>query len=423
MQETNCTNPDLQIPKLVLMTNYMDITHDQTGNYPTLAADPTCAIALAALHSDWDYFYNGYLIPLNEQVDSFPRIAAAAGLGVPTYAIPETQSDFYLHGYCAGHPTGTRWVNDIADSQLALGIGKSGESATGHPNDAGEAGYKAQIYAAIVEYNPPVTTAIATTADGASYTFGTWTNQDVDITFSSTNAIKEAGVGPTFYTLDKTNCFSLAGDANCKEYTDPVAVSDSGQHTLTYFGTNASGNPEETHNAQVLIDRNPPLSMDPGTQTVRPLQSATYNVTLGHVGWDTQTVNLSCTTDDPHATCTINPSSIAVDQTTTVTAVVNTAPAITSSAAASPAPPQSPMGLPVLRALLALATALFLAATGLAVRRRRWARVSSFAAFAVLFGVLCAGCGQTASTKTYTVTVTGVSGNSTNTASSTLVMQ
>ena len=426
MQDTNCADPQAQIPKLVLITEYMDITHDQTGNYPSVAADPTCDFALAALAGDWQFFYEGYLIPLNQQVSKFPMLAATAGLAVPTYAVTGMQDDFFLHGYCAGHPSGERWINDIADSEAAIGLGVAGGAGTGHPDDAGEADYKSHIYNAIVAYNPPVTTAIATTADGAAYTFGAWTNQDVDISLSSINAIKESGVGSARYAVDNANCFSPGGTGagNCTEYTGPITVSSSGQHTVAFFGTNAAGNPEESHSARVLIDKSPPLSMNPGTQTIDRRQIASYTVAIGHAGWENQTVNLSCETGDARETCTMSPPTVTLNQ-----ASANTAVAVVTREArgmavkpGAPAQPIRLQGREALRALLALATGLFVASAALALWRRRWAQVSGFAALAVVLGALCVGCGAP-SPKTYTVTVTGVSGDTTNTASSILIVK
>ncbi len=100
----------------------------------------------------------------------------------------------------------------------------------------------------------------------------------------------------------------------------------------------------------------------------------------------------------------------------TARAFVVTALGVTLAAPGDPSAPVGPRAaidaLGVLRALLALATGLFLAAAGWAVRRRRWARVSGLAALAVLFGVLCVGCGGSNGTA-YAVTVTGTSTNST----------
>jgi hypothetical protein len=413
-----------QIPKLVLITEYEDITHDQNGNFPTSKEDRLCLPAYA-LAPDWPYFY-ALEKALNFQVDQFPMYAKSAGLDVPTYAVTGIQQDFNTHGYCA---SSARWVNTLADSAL-LEFDRDQPEKTvagaGHPNTAGQADYQKRIYSAIVAYNPPVTTAIATTTDGASYKFGTWTDQDVAVNFSSTNAIQKSGVGSTYYAVDNPNCSpGQTSTGNCTQYAGPVTISSTGAHALTFFGTNLSGNPEESHTDQVLVDKGPPLGINPATKMVAHGQSALFAVRIGHFGWDGQTVNLSCETNDPNATCTVFPRSVTLDPTSfgAANVVVSTITGAASLKSALPAQPIPIRGREALRALLALAAALFLAATGLAVRRRRWARVSSFAAFAVLFGVLCAGCGQTASTKTYTVTVTGVSGNSTNTGNSTLVVQ
>jgi hypothetical protein len=440
-QELGCTDRRRQIPKLVLMTEYEDPTHNENGEFSGCATDPGITAA------EWSFLYNQVVVPLNQQVDNFPADARNAGLSVPTYAVTGIPQDFSVHGYCAGSQ---RWVIRLDDSSALLGTGPDLTDVTyqfqgtGHPISAavaykvgpptlasspccGQEDYRDRIYNAIVVHNPPVTLASAT-ADGAPYTFGTWTNQDVEVTLSAKNPIKESGLRGTFYAVDNPDC-QYNNDfpdnpPGCSVYGGPYTISTTGQHTVTFFSENTQGNPDAQQSAQVLIDKNPPVSMNPGIQTTRPRQSVAYTVDVGHFGWENQTVNLSCTTDDPRVTCTMAPSSVTLDQTSSIRAV-----ALVSFAAGStlikPGAPTQPIPmhmLEALRALLALATGLFLAAAGLSLQRRRWARVSSFAALTILLGTLCAGCGEPPA-KTYTVTVTGVSGNITNTASSTLVVR
>ena len=266
-QNPGCTDPQKQIPKLVLITEYMDPTHDQNGHYPGFGQCPS-ALLKVVTYDDWAYIHDRILAPLNSAVDHFPDDAHQAGLTVPTYAVegiggsedPNDPDDFYAHGICAG---GQRWVLTPEDSTAALGDGPHIEkdktnfaSGSGHPNLTGQADYFHRIYNAIVAYNPPVTTPSAT-ADGAAYTFGTWTNHDVVVTLSAMNAIKESGVGSTFYAVDNANCSSgAAGD--CFQYSAPFEVSRSGKHTVTFFSENAQGFPEAAQSAPVWIDKIPP---------------------------------------------------------------------------------------------------------------------------------------------------------------------
>jgi lysophospholipase L1-like esterase len=249
----DCTDPQMQIPKLVLITEYFDPTHNQNGQFPTLLGDPGCIAGVTAVTVDeWSYLYNSVVLPLNQQVRSFPSLASAAGLAVPAYVVTGIQNDFLDHGYCAGDPFGERWVNNLADDTAIQGI----PEGVVHPNAAGQADYKSRIYNAIVAYNPPVTTAAAT-AGGSPYTFGTWTTHDVTVTLSATNAIKESGVGATFYGVDNATCAS-ADPAGCLTYGGPFMIATSGKHTVTFFSKNAHGYPEEVQSVQVWVDNEPP---------------------------------------------------------------------------------------------------------------------------------------------------------------------
>jgi hypothetical protein len=63
-----------------------------------------------------------------------------------------------------------------------------------------------------------------------------------------------------------------------------------------------------------------------------------------------------------------------------------------------------------------------------AMRRNRWAHVTRFAALALLFGVLCAGCNNGDEIPgtprgTHTVTITGTSGMTSNSVQTTLIVQ
>lgn len=252
-QEPSCTDPPKQIPKLVLMTEYFDPTHNQNGEFPTLAGDPICIAGVTALTVDeWKYLYNSVVVPLNQQVDSFPSLASAAGLAAPTYAVTGIQNDFLDHGYCAGDPIGERWVNNFADA----GIEGDAEGVS-HPNAPGQADYESRIYNALVTYNPPATTASAT-AGGAPYAFGTWTTHNVTVALKATNAIGGSGVGDTFYGVDNTAC-SSDDRAGCQTYGGPFAITTSGKHTVTFFSKNAKGYPEQVESVQVWVDNAPPV--------------------------------------------------------------------------------------------------------------------------------------------------------------------
>src|SRR6266849_838634 len=270
-QIPGCTDPQKQIPKLVLITEYMHPTHDQNGHFSTSNGCPVAALK-GITFDDWKYLYGAILHPLNLAVDAFPADALKAGLAVPTYAVTGIEGDFLFHGLCAGDPP-QRWVLTPADSTAALGAGphidtdiKNAFSGAGHPNSFGQADYRDRIYAALVKYNPPITTPSATTG-GRPYVFGTWTTHDVIMTLSATNGIKEAGVGATFYGLDEPQCTS-ANTAGCKTYSGPFEINTSGKHTVTFFSQNAQGYPDAVQSVQVWVDNEPPVMTCTATPSV-----------------------------------------------------------------------------------------------------------------------------------------------------------
>ena len=273
-QGPGCTDPQKQIPKLVLITEYMDPTHDQNGNFSTSNGCPV-PILKGITYDDWKYVYGSILHPLNLAVDAFPADALKAGLTVPTYAVTGIEGDFLDHGICAGDQ---RWVLTPADSTAALGDGPhihkditNAFSGAGHPNITGQADYRDRIYAAIVKYNPPVTTPTAT-AGGSPYVFGTWTTHNVTVTLSATNGIKESGVRGTFYAVDNPNCQPNSSfpdnPPGCLPYGGPFTLSTSGKHTVTLFSENAQGYPDAVQSVQVWVDNEPPVMTCTATPSV-----------------------------------------------------------------------------------------------------------------------------------------------------------
>jgi hypothetical protein len=507
--DPGCTDPKKQIPKLVLMTEYMDPTHDENGNFPQHPKS-TCGPAfIHMVQGDFEYLYNGVVVPLNSEVDSFPAYAQEAGLTVPTYTVPNIALDFKTHGACSGSE---RWVNNGHDSEQLLGAGPhphpgaypeeenslAGEKLNGmlHPNSGvlagtlpwfdfiagpscspfcGQEDYAFNIVQSVQQYNPPVTAASAT-AGGNSYAFGTWTNESVAVSLSASNPIGQgdaANLGSTYYAVDNSACGSsfaeqrnLANVPGCSVYTGPFTISSSGKHTVTFFSANLYGfpiigpipmppqipplpcpNPNANpcnvqllplvpplegilQSAQVLVDKNPPLSSTPDTMTIPQGESASYTINLGHVGWAGQTINLSCTTDAQLSGCTMLPTSVTLDATNSNASVATVVTTLTGGLPGQAAlVQQNPFGpWEALRFLLAFTMAAFLVAMARALRAQRWLRVTHFAALALLFGWLSAGCNSAAQIPgtprgAYTVTITGTSGMTTNTVQTKLVVK
>jgi len=408
--EPDCDYPDTQIPKLVLITDYHDPTHDKDGNFPKnpiRCADPGITA------KEFEFLFDNVMQPLNKHVEDSP-------LEHPLWHdVNGIESAFKKHGLCAENE---RWVDTIPDSKKL----QNDTSGTGHPNYVGQNTFRDQIYKRAVQFNPPVTTASATAGD-SSYSFGTWTDQDVVVTLAAQNAIKESGVGATYYAVDNPNC--APGDTgDCSPYGGPFTLSTTGQHMVTFFSANLQGAFEASQSIQIWIDKNPSLSATPTQQTVHRGENAAYAVTVGHLGWDNDTVNLSCSAG-PGAACTMVPTSVSLDpDDPTATATVSTVGGAMMMTSGVPLPqPVAPAGQGNLRMLLILATAVIFPGAAFFVRQR-WVRGSGLAALA-LIGLLCISCGggarirRSSSPTTYDVVITGVSGDTSHTCHVALTVQ
>ena len=278
--EQSCNHAQDQIPKMVLITEYMDPTHDQNGHFPDVGQCPATAFNLIP-NAEWQFFHDSIVHPLNQAVDSFPGIAQVVGFSGQAYAVTGIEQDFVTHGLCAGDQ---RWVFDIADSTNLLGsdphTDKYKRNGTGHPIAAtykpalglasdpccGQEDYRDRIYDILVKNYYPTTTASAT-AGGTTYTFGTWTSQDVVVTLTATNPIKESGVKQTIYGVDDPKC-SLRTWPGCSTYAGPFTISNSGKHTLTFDSQNNTGLMGPFQNVQVWVDNEPPVMTCAATPSV-----------------------------------------------------------------------------------------------------------------------------------------------------------
>lgn len=241
-QEPNCTEP--KIPKLVLITEYMDETHVERVDNPAVDGFPSFfCLDVGIRENEWKFLYNNVVVPLNQRVRASPW-----------HAVVGMQDDFMAHGYCAGSQ---RWIVTGPDSEAALGGGliEAGQG-TGHPNAAGHANYRDRIYNTMVALNPPVTTANAT-AGGQPYPFGTWTAEDVEVTLAARNPISQSGVGRTYFAVDNPACAPPAV-ISCSLYAGPFVIGTSGTHTVSFFSENQFGAFEAVNTVVVRIDKDPP---------------------------------------------------------------------------------------------------------------------------------------------------------------------
>jgi hypothetical protein len=236
----NCS--DEQIPKLVLITEYFDPTHDENGEFPGVLC-PDAGIK----KKEWQYLHDGIMARLNHHV----RLS-------PWPAVVGIENDFLRHGYCSND----RWVVRAGESLIRQGD----PSGTAHPNEAGQQAYDARIHASLIALNPPVTQASATAA-GQQYDFGTWTAEDVEVTLAARNPISESGVGQTYFAVNDPACTPPVV-TSCSIYAGPFVIVDSGVHTIRFFSENQSGAFESVASVVVRIDKDPPRMACAGTPPV-----------------------------------------------------------------------------------------------------------------------------------------------------------
>jgi len=212
----------------VYITNYFDPTHDSAGNFPTLDETKLCSADLM-LPNEWMYLYNSMVVPLNTRIG---KIAIQYGwhrVGGNDYPIA---ADFQYHGYCIGL-SGASWVVNAPESLITQGD----KSGTAHPNTLGHHAYASRIVNAVYDWTLPVTTATATFG-GGTYAFDTWTHEDVTVTLSATNKLATAGTHRTKFSVDDPTCTD--GDTStCKDYTDPISITEPGIHTIYFLSDNA----------------------------------------------------------------------------------------------------------------------------------------------------------------------------------------
>jgi hypothetical protein len=246
-QLIRCLNPDgsrdpactdEQIPKLVLITEYFDPTHDETGQFKRCFGIST---------EEWAYLHDEIVVRLNNHVRNSPW-----------HAVSGLEDEFFLHGFCA--PDATRWVIKRPESL----DNQNDDHGTAHPTRTGQDVYHRHIYDALIRLNPPVTSANAATA-GMPYEFGTTAGGEVAVTLFARNPIKESAVGSTLYSVNGPECGST-GRVGCATYEGPIILSASGTYTIRFFSENAAGAFEKARSVVVKIDR----ATAGGCTTVQP---------------------------------------------------------------------------------------------------------------------------------------------------------
>lgn len=164
------------------ITEYFDPTRDQWGQF---GGPFGCSFDLIT-ENEWSFLNREEMQPLNRNV------AEAASRHGWTF-VGGIANRFVNHGFCS--PDSTRFVANFWDSVN----GQNDRQGTAHPNRTGQWVIGDQIYEHLLQNQPPRTSAVAV-ADGAPYSFGTWTTDEVKIELRGRN-LRGAGASKLFWRL------------------------------------------------------------------------------------------------------------------------------------------------------------------------------------------------------------------------------
>ncbi|MCX8189815.1 MAG: hypothetical protein N3F05_01135, partial [Candidatus Diapherotrites archaeon] len=107
------------------------------------------------------------------------------------------------------------------------------------------------------DVDPPVTTASAKKSDNSPYTFGTWSNLDVEVTLTCNDGVSGSGCYKTYYCIDNNN--------SCMPniiYNEPLAINQDGIYYVRFYSIDNVWNKETTKSAQVKISKGKPVIDD-----------------------------------------------------------------------------------------------------------------------------------------------------------------
>ena len=234
-----------QVPGITLINHYPDVTRNAEGDTPSWDETVACTGFLIA-PSEWDFLQQQLVLRLHRAIGD-----AATQYGWYQIDVPE----FERHGYCVADDD-ARWMVRAGESFIWQGD----KSGSAHPNAAGHRYYSRQMYAQLEAHNPPRSHAVATTASGAAYEFGTVATEDVDVSLTAENPLRQSGLERTYYSVGEPMCTAESAVAGaCTEYTGPITVGSSGVHRVSFFSTNAGATPEtRVWPVTVVIDKDPP---------------------------------------------------------------------------------------------------------------------------------------------------------------------
>ncbi|MEM4598691.1 MAG: hypothetical protein QW400_03320, partial [Candidatus Diapherotrites archaeon] len=106
------------------------------------------------------------------------------------------------------------------------------------------------------DVDPPVTTATAKKSDNSPYTFGTWSNLDVEVTLTCEDG-SGTGCYKTYYCIDNNN--SCIPDIT---YKNPLDITEEGVYYVRFYSVDNVWNKETTKSVEVKISKGKPIIDD-----------------------------------------------------------------------------------------------------------------------------------------------------------------
>jgi hypothetical protein len=155
--------------------------------------------------------------------------------------------------------TATGYLNQtmsIPDDTLTLTLGNQGTTTFTYQafDTAGNAG-DAQMFILKIDTTVPTTTATAaTTTGGVAVANGDWTNQNVNVTLSAT----DAGSGFGHFAFTDTVGGNVLSYTDITDHPATYFTSVEGTHVLSYGATDVAGNAESAKSLTFTIDRTAP---------------------------------------------------------------------------------------------------------------------------------------------------------------------